>query len=224
MYVCTWVITIASKQYIRLSWNWVCILQVTVGATIEILVSGGRIFFQHTLYMISHSLSNNQKFVVQCFLFYEILIPIDFGENRMHGNFIRVQKRNSYILRPMETNSLKCSSIQTVHWIDLKFGMHIKVHRPIYCLKFDELGINSFFTGLQQRILKHYSLWSQFIRSMLVSEWCFRLSLNFICALWVTVPCTILSLVWVGCIVFYRIHTQKKSYIASYRLKLFVSF
>ena len=33
----------------------------------------------------------------------------------------------SYTLRPMESNSLKCSSIQRIHSIDLKFGMYIIV-------------------------------------------------------------------------------------------------
>ena len=55
-----------------------------------------------------------------------------------------------------------------VHSIELKFGMYIIGHRPIYCGDFDEFRINSSFTGVQKRILIHYSIWSQIIRSMLV--------------------------------------------------------
>ena len=45
----------------------------------------------------------------------------------------------------MESNSLKCSSIQIVRSIELKFNMHIISHRPTYCVEFDEFKINSFF-------------------------------------------------------------------------------
>ena len=44
----------------------------------------------------------------------------------------------------MESNSLKCSSIQTVHSIELRFGMYIIRHRPIYCVDFGEFRINNF--------------------------------------------------------------------------------
>ena len=50
---------------------------------------------------------------------------IDFGEYRMHSFFFRSTKKNSYTLLLIESNPLKGSSIQTVHWIELKFGMHI---------------------------------------------------------------------------------------------------
>ena len=85
---------------------------------------------------------------------------IDFGEDRMNSFFYRSTKKNSYTLRPMEPNSLKCSSIQTVHSIELKFGMHIIVHRLIHCVDFGEFRMNSFFTGVQKRILVFYGLWS----------------------------------------------------------------
>ena len=55
----------------------------------------------------------------------------------------------------MESNSLKCSSIDMVHSIDLKFGMYIIGHRPTHCVEFGEFRINSFFTGAQKRILIH---------------------------------------------------------------------
>ena len=63
----------------------------------------------------------------------------------------------------MESNSLKCPSMQTVHSIELKFDMHIIVYRLIYCVDFGEFRINSFFTGEQKSILIHYGLWSQIL-------------------------------------------------------------
>ena len=60
----------------------------------------------------------------------------------------------------MESNYLKCSYIQKVHSIELKFAMYIIGHRPRYCVEFGEFMINSFFTGVQKRILIHYSVWS----------------------------------------------------------------
>ena len=45
----------------------------------------------------------------------------------------------------MESNSFKCSSVQMVHSIKLKFGMYIVGHRPTYCVEFGEFRINSFF-------------------------------------------------------------------------------
>ena len=77
--------------------------------------------------------------------------------------FYRSAKKNSFALRPMEPISLKCSSIQTVDSIELKFGMHIIVYRFTYCVVFGEFKINSFFTGIQKSILIHYGLWSQII-------------------------------------------------------------
>ena len=78
----------------------------------------------------------------------------------------------------MQSNSIKGSSIQTVHLIELKFGMYIIGYRLTYCMDFGEFRINRFFTGVQKRNLIHYSLLSQIIRSMLVYIQCFRLSSN----------------------------------------------
>ena len=64
----------------------------------------------------------------------------------------------------MEANSLKCSSIQTVRSIDLKFGIHNTSHRPAFCVDFGEFRINTFFSGVQKRINVHYSPWNQTIR------------------------------------------------------------
>ena len=83
----------------------------------------------------------------------------------------------------MKSNSLNCSSIQIVHSIELKFGMYFISHRPTYCVEFGELWINNFFTGALKRILIHYSLWSQIVRSMLESKRCFRLRSNLTCSL-----------------------------------------
>ena len=83
----------------------------------------------------------------------------------------------------MKSNSLKCSSILTVFSIELKFGMYIIGHLSTYCVEFDEFRVNCFFTGSQKIILIHYSLWSQIVRSMLVSKRCFRLRSNLIYSL-----------------------------------------
>ena len=40
-----------------------------------------------------------------------------------------------------------------------------------------------FFTGVQKRILMHYSVWSQIIRNIPISKWCIQLSSNLICAM-----------------------------------------
>ena len=64
--------------------------------------------------------------------------PIDFGEHRMNNFFYRSTKKNSYTLRPMEPNSLKCSSIQMIRSIDLKFGIYIIGHRSTNYIDFGE--------------------------------------------------------------------------------------
>ena len=61
--------------------------------------------------------------------------PIDFGEYQMNSFFYSSTKKNSYTLRPMESDSLNCSSIQIVHSIELKFGMYIIGHRLTYCVE-----------------------------------------------------------------------------------------
>ena len=90
--------------------------------------------------------------------------PIDFGEYRMNSFFFyRSTKKNSYTLRPMESNSLKCSSIQIVHSIELKFGMYITGHRRTNPINFGEYPMNRFFTGVKKKILMYYGLWSQIL-------------------------------------------------------------
>ena len=89
-----------------------------------------------------------------------------------------------------------------MHSIELKFSIYIIGHRFTYSISFGEFRINNIFTGVQKRILIHYSLWSQIIRSMLVYVQCFLLRSNLICALQITVPHTILILAGAGCIVF----------------------
>ena len=108
---------------------------------------------------------------------------VEFGEYWLV--FYRSTKKNSYTLRLMELNSLKCSGIQMVHSIELKFGMYIVGHDPAYCVEFGEFRKNSFFTGAKKKkkILVHYSLWNQIVRSMLVYIQYFQLSSNLICAL-----------------------------------------
>ena len=85
--------------------------------------------------------------------------PMDFGEYQINSFFFfffRRTKKNSYTLRPMESNSSKCSSIQMMHSIQLKFDTYIIGYRLTYCVKSDEFKINIFFTGVQKRILIHY--------------------------------------------------------------------
>ena len=55
----------------------------------------------------------------------------------------------------MESNSLKCPSIQMVRSIELKFRMYIIGHRPSYCVNFGEFRIISSFTSAQKRIFMH---------------------------------------------------------------------
>ena len=45
----------------------------------------------------------------------------------------------------MESNSLNCSSIQTVHSIEFKFRTYIIGYRSTYCVDFGEFRINNFF-------------------------------------------------------------------------------
>ena len=69
--------------------------------------------------------------------------PIDFGEYEINSFF---SKKNSYKLRPMESNSLKYRSSQTVHSIEFKFGMYTKLvgHRRTNPINFSEYRMNSF--------------------------------------------------------------------------------
>ena len=50
-----------------------------------------------------------------------------------------------------------------MHSIELKFGMSITTHRGTNPIDFAEYWINSFFTGVQKRILIHYGLSSQIL-------------------------------------------------------------
>ena len=71
---------------------------------------------------------------------HRLIYCIDFGEfsNNSFFFFFMSTKKNSYTLRPMESNSLKCSSIQMIHSIDLKFGMDIIDHRSANYIDFGE--------------------------------------------------------------------------------------
>ena len=87
--------------------------------------------------------------------------PIDFGEYRMNSFFTGVQK--VWTLQLVESNSLKCSSIQIVRSTELKFSMYITGHCRRNSIDFGEHRKNSFFTGVQKVILIHYDLWSQIL-------------------------------------------------------------
>ena len=51
-------------------------------------------------------------------------------------------EKNYYnTLQPMKSNSLKYSSTQTVHLVELKIGMYIIGQRPTYCIDFGEFRI-----------------------------------------------------------------------------------
>ena len=50
----------------------------------------------------------------------------------------------------MEANYLKCSSIQTVQSIELKFCICIIGHHYTYCVDFGEFDSNSFYAGVQK--------------------------------------------------------------------------
>ena len=55
------------------------------------------------------------------------------------------------------------NSVQTAHSIEIKFVMYITGHRRTNPTDFGEYRMNSFFTGVQKRILMHYGLWSQIL-------------------------------------------------------------
>ena len=52
---------------------------------------------------------------------------------------------NFYTLRLMESNSLKCSTIQTMHSIELKLGMYMPNYSPTYLIYFGDFRTNSLF-------------------------------------------------------------------------------
>ena len=63
---------------------------------------------------------------------------IDFGECRIYSSFYRSEKKKSYTLRLIESNTLKGSSVQTMHSIELKFGTYIIGHHRTNPVDFDE--------------------------------------------------------------------------------------
>ena len=63
----------------------------------------------------------------------------------------RINVTNCYTLWPMESNSLKCSSIQAMPLIELKFGMYIIDHRLTYCIDFGEFRITSFLLEYKKK-------------------------------------------------------------------------
>ena len=132
-------------------------------------------------------LSWNLVYILQVTVRQILLILVNIG----WIVFLQEYKKNSYTLRSMESNSLKFSSIQMVRSTELKFSMYIIRHCPTHFVEFGEFRINSFFTGTQKRILMHYSLRSQIIRSMLVSKRCFRLSSSLAWTLKVTIGQTL---------------------------------
>ena len=99
-----------------------------------------------------------------------------------------------------------------MHSIEFKFGMYITGHRRTNPIDFGEHRTNSFFTGVQKRILIHYGLWNQILQSVLVCKRCIRLSSDLVCILQATVGRNLLILVNIGCIVFLYRSTEKNSY------------
>ena len=53
----------------------------------------------------------------------------------------------------MESNSLKCFSIQMGHSIELKFGMYITGHRRTNPIDFGEYRMNSFLQEYKKEFL-----------------------------------------------------------------------
>ena len=53
-----------------------------------------------------------------------------------------------------------------MHSVELKFGMYILGHHQMQPMDFGEC----IFTGVNKRILIHYGLWGQIIKSVLVSK------------------------------------------------------
>ena len=74
-----------------------------------------------------------------------------------------------------------------MHSIKLKFGMYIAGHRRANPIDFGDCRMYSFFIGEEERVLIHYGLWSQIIKSVLVSKWFIQFRSNLICILKVKV-------------------------------------
>ena len=79
--------------------------------------------------------------------------PIDFGECQIYIVFLQKYKKFSYTLQPMESNSLKDSSIQTAHFTELKFGMYIISHHRIKAAGFGEFLMHSFLQEYKKYFL-----------------------------------------------------------------------
>ena len=73
--------------------------------------------------------------ILQVIVLHDVSILMNLG---LFIFLYRSTKKNSYTLQPMEPNSLKCSSMQTVHSIELKFGMYFIGHRLAHCIDFSE--------------------------------------------------------------------------------------
>ena len=121
--MCVWVNTIASKRYIRLSSNLVCILQVTIGQTLLILVNVGwivfftevqkRIFIHYGLWsqILQSVLASKWWIRLSSNLIHILLVTIlHIVANLMNLKlifFYRNTKKNSYTLQPTESDYKK---------------------------------------------------------------------------------------------------------------------
>ena len=81
----------------------------------------------------------------------------------------------------MESNSLNGSSIQMMHSIELKFGMHIIGYHRTNPIDFGECCMHSFFERVQKIILVYYGPRCHFIVSVLVSKQYILLGSKLIC-------------------------------------------
>ena len=124
--------------------------------------------------------------------------PIDFGEYRMNSFFYRSTKKNSYTLRPMESNSLKCSSIQIIRLIDLKFGKYIIGHHRTNPINFVnvrfffnrsricmyKLLIHTSYTAYGIKFLKMFQCLNDSFDSAQIWYVYYRLQSHILCCLW----------------------------------------
>ena len=124
--------------------------------------------------------------------------PVDFSDWRLHIFFLKEYKiillhyglRSQIIISVrvfercilLNSNRVHVLKVSILHIGSILVNLELKV----------------FFTGVQKRILVHCSLWSQIIRIILVSKRSFQLSSNLMSTIQITVPRTILILVYVG--------------------------
>ena len=59
--------------------------------------------------------------------------------------FLQEYKKEFLHVKTYGVKFLKCSSTQTMHSIELKFGMYIIDHHPTHCVDFDKFRIHVFF-------------------------------------------------------------------------------